>query len=140
LNAPKSAVIGYLGTAVAFCALDFAWLSVMAPRFYRDQVGSLLRATPQWQSGLAFYLLYVIGLVVFCVLPARRIQDAGWTRAATLGALFGLVAYGTYDLSNLATLNGWTVPLTLVDMTWGALASAIASTCGYFSTKFFAAR
>jgi uncharacterized membrane protein len=134
----KPVVLGYLGTAIAFCALDFAWLSVMAPRFYHDQVGALLRDTPQWQSGLAFYLLYVIGLMVFCVLPARRTENAGWRRAACLGALFGLVAYGTYDLSNLATLKGWTMPLTLVDMTWGAVASAVASTCGYFSVKFFA--
>lgn len=133
----KPALIAYAGTALAFCALDFCWLAVMTPRFYQLQIGPLLLDSPQWQPGLAFYLLYVLGLIIFCVLPVLRMPASTWLRAASLGALFGLVAYATYDLSNLATLRGWTFPLTLVDMAWGATASAIASTCGYLSAKIF---
>lgn len=129
-------VLAYGATAIAFCALDFAWLTVVAPKFYQNQVGMLLLEKPNLLPALAFYLLYVAGLVVFCVLPGLEAQS--WTRSMVLGALLGLVAYATYDLSNLATLKGWTASLTLVDMAWGTVASALASTCGYFGVTLFA--
>ena len=122
-------VLAYGATAIAFCALDFAWLTVVAPKFYQAQVGALLLEKPNLLPAVAFYLLYVAGLVIFCVSPA--LETASWTRALVMGALFGLVAYATYDLSNLATLKGWTASLSVVDMCWGAVASAGASTCGY---------
>lgn len=122
--------LAYLATAIAFCALDFAWLTVVAPKFYQAQIGSLLLEKPSLLPALAFYLLYVAGLLVFCISPG--VAAGEWTRSLLLGALFGLVAYATYDLSNLATLKGWTTSLSLVDMAWGAFASALASTCGYF--------
>ena len=123
-------VLAYGATAIAFCALDFAWLTVVTPKFYQAQVGALLLEKPNLLPALAFYVLYVAGLVIFCVSPA--LETATWTRALVMGALFGLVAYATYDLSNLATLKGWTASLSVVDMCWGAVASAGASTCGYF--------
>ncbi len=123
-------VLAYGATALAFCALDFAWLTVVAPKFYQAQIGALLLERPNLLPALAFYVLYVAGLVIFCVAPA--LESGAWTRAMVLGALLGLVAYTTYDLSNLATLKGWSTSLSLVDMCWGAVASAGASTCGYF--------
>lgn len=123
-------VLAYGATALAFCALDFAWLTVVAPKFYQAQIGALLLERPNLLPALAFYVLYVAGLVIFCVAPA--LESGAWTRAMVLGALLGLVAYATYDLSNLATLKGWSTSLSLVDMCWGAVASAGASTCGYF--------
>ena len=123
-------VLAYGATALAFCALDFAWLTVVAPKFYQAQIGALLMERPNLLPALAFYVLYVAGLVIFCVAPA--LESGAWTRAMVLGALLGLVAYTTYDLSNLATLKGWSTSLSLVDMCWGAVASAGASTCGYF--------
>jgi uncharacterized membrane protein len=128
----KRVLLAYATTALAFCALDFAWLGLVAPRFYAAQIGTLLLAEPNLTPALIFYLLYVVGLVVFCVLPG--IAKSDWRQAAIPGALLGLVAYGTYDLSNLATLQHWTTPLTIVDMAWGTAASAIASTCGWFFT------
>ncbi|MBC7575493.1 MAG: DUF2177 family protein [Herminiimonas sp.] len=128
-------LVAYFATAVAFCALDFAWLTVVAPKFYQAQVGPLLLARPNLMPALAFYVIYVVGLVVFCVMPG--VSAASWMRAAMLGGLLGLIAYCTYDLSNLATLKGWTTALTVVDMAWGSVASAGASTCGYFGTILF---
>ena len=129
----KRVLLAYATTALAFCALDFTWLGLVAPRFYDSQIGALLLPQPNLIPALIFYLLYVVGLVVFCVLPG--IAKGEWHHAAIPGALLGLVAYGTYDLSNLATLQHWTMPLTIVDMTWGTVASAIASTCGWFFTR-----
>ncbi|MBC7513183.1 MAG: DUF2177 family protein [Herminiimonas sp.] len=124
----------YLATAVAFCALDFAWLGLVAPSFYKAQIGPLLLDKPNLVPALVFYVLYVAGLVIFCVMPG--VEAASWTKAAILGGLFGLFAYATYDLSNLATLKDWTVQISIVDMVWGSAASAIASTCGYVGTLF----
>ncbi len=138
----KAIVAAYVGTLLAFSLLDAGWLSLMAPNFYQDQVGELLLDSPLWAPGVAFYLLYVVGLLVFCILPAWRIGSTGanWRRAAWSGALLGLVAYGTYDLSNLATLGGWTLPLTLVDMAWGTFASAVASIVGLRAAGIVARR
>lgn len=118
-----------LASLVAFGVCDYIWLGWVARDFYGSRLGALLRPEPNWVAALLFYPLYVYGLLVFCVLPAR---DAGsWPKAARLGALFGMVAYATYDLSNLATLAGWPVAVTLADMAWGALVSGIAALAGY---------
>ena len=130
-------LLAYGMTAVAFCLLDFAWLGLVATTFYKSQIGALLLSKPNLWPALAFYVLYVAGLVVFCVLPA--IEQGAWTRAAMLGALFGLVAYATYDLSNLSTLKDWTLAVTLIDLVWGTSVSAIASICGYLGTQLLVA-
>ncbi|MEC5218165.1 putative membrane protein [Actimicrobium sp. GrIS 1.19] len=122
-------VLAYAATAIAFCALDFAWLTLVAPKFYQAQIGALLLEKPNLLPALLFYALYVAGLVVFCVSPGM--QAGQWTRALLLGGLLGLVAYATYDLSNLATLKGWTGTLSLVDISWGVIVSAAASAIGY---------
>lgn len=114
---------------VVFCACDFVWLGVLARDFYGSQLGALLRAEPNWVPAVLFYPLYVCGLCVFCVLPARA--AGSWRRALGRGALFGLVAYATYDLSNLATLNGWPVAVTVADIAWGTFVSALAAGAGY---------
>jgi uncharacterized membrane protein len=132
----KKYLIAYVGTVLGFCTLDFFWLTRVAPAFYQGQIGPLLLAEPDLAVALAFYLLFVAALVTFCVLPA--IARASWTRAVLLGGFFGLVAYGTYDLTNLSTLKGWTVRLALTDMAWGSALSAVSSACGYFFSGFFA--
>jgi uncharacterized membrane protein len=126
--------LAYVATGIAFCALDFAWLTLVAPKFYQAQIGQLLLDKPNFLPALVFYVLYTGGLVVFCVSPAINADE--WTHALVMGALFGLVAYATYDLSNLATLKGWSTSLTLVDIAWGASASSAASIFGYFGTLF----
>lgn len=108
-----------------FFAIDMVWLGLVAKGFYRRQIGALMRTEVNWVAAIVFYLLFILGLVVFVVTPA---MDAGsWTQAVWRGALFGLVTYATYDLTNLATLRDWPLPMTLVDLAWGAiLASSVA--------------
>lgn len=118
-------VAAYAATSVVFLALDAVWLSTMGQRLYRPAIGHLMREGFAWQPALAFYLLYVLGLVVFAVLPgcaSARARVAAWR-----GALFGLIAYATYDLTNQATLRDWPWTVTLIDLCWGTLVSAIAA-------------
>lgn len=107
--------------ALAFLALDSLWLTVMATRLYRPLIGDLMRADFDPLAAAAFYALYIAGMVSFVVLPATRVRDA-----AARGALFGLVAYATYDLTNQATMRGWPWSLTLADLCWGMFATCCA--------------
>jgi len=126
-------IVAYLATLVAFCAGDFLWLGTVAAGFYRSEVGALLRATPNWAAAGAFYALYAGGTVIFAVMPALR--AGAWTSALRHGALFGFFAYATYDLTNLATLQGWSLAVTVVDIAWGAVVTALAAAVGCLCAK-----
>jgi len=115
----------YSATLAAFLALDAMWLGMMSQRLYRSAIGHLMREGFAWEAAAAFYVLYVLGLVVFAVASGLAKERAAV--AAARGALFGLIAYGTYDLTNQATLRGWPWTVTIADLTWGAVASAIAA-------------
>ena len=97
----------YLLTLLPFVVLDALWLGTVAPKFYQAQIGHLMTPTPNWLAAILFYLLFIVGVVVFVSGPG--IQSGDWKGAALRGALFGLVSYATYDLTNLATLTGWPV-------------------------------
>jgi len=114
---------------LVYCGGDWLWLGVVARDFYATRLETLLRAEPSWVPAALFYPLYVCGLLVFCVAPAAAAGSA--RKAVGLGALFGLVAYATYDLSNLATLQGWPVTVTVADIAWGMFISALAALSGY---------
>ena len=122
-------VVAWVATALAFAGLDAIWLSQMGPRLYRPIIGDLMSARFDAPSAIAFYLIYVSGIVFFAVLPG--IEKASLAKAAINGAALGFVAYATYDLSNQATLRGWDVKLTLIDMAWGTTLTAVASAVGY---------
>jgi uncharacterized membrane protein len=122
----KKALIAYFATLLAFLLLDGLWLGVLMAPTYRELLGSLMLEKPLLLPATVFYGLYVFGCVVFVVLPALS-----WQRAMRLGALLGLVAYGTYDLTNWATLRGWSVQVSLLDWAWGTFATAVACTVGY---------
>ena len=126
-------VTAYLSTAAAFVAMDFCWLTVMTPRLYQPDLGPIMLAKPSFPVAVLFYLLFIVGVVVFAVLPALEKRD--WLRAASLGALFGFLAYATYDLTNLATLKDFTVRLAVADMAWGAVVSAVAASVGFWVTR-----
>ena len=111
----------YLVTFLVFLVLDAFWLGLVAPRFYQSQIGFLMAKNPKWAAAGIFYLLFVVGLVVFCVSPGVQQSSLGW--AALRGALFGLVSYATYDLTNLATVEGWPLVVTFVDLAWGTTLS-----------------
>lgn len=128
----KKALIAYVATLLTFLLLDGIWLGLMMAPTYRELLGSLMLEKPLLLPAAVFYCLYVIGCVVFVVLPALS-----WQRAAKLGVLLGLVAYGTYDLTNWATLRDWSVQVSLMDWAWGAVATAVACTVGYLMAKRF---
>lgn len=118
-----------------FFAIDMMWLGLIAKNFYRDQIGTLLRADVQWVAAIIFYLLFIAGLVIFVISPAM--EKGSIIHALLYGALFGFVTYATYDLTNLATLQDWPLLVTIVDLAWGAILAASVSTVTYLiATKF----
>ena len=127
------AVVAYLSAAVAFGVLDYLWLSNAAPRLYRPAIGEIMADQVRWAPALIFYGLYLVGVTVLVVLPA--LKEGSVFKALTTGALFGLVAYATYDLTNQATLRIWPTHLTLIDITWGAFATATASVIAVLATR-----
>jgi uncharacterized membrane protein len=124
----------YVATLVTFLAIDMIWLGLIARRFYAKYLGFLLSAKPIWSAAILFYLLFVAGILVFVVLPCLHVNSA--KRVLLLGTLFGLVTYGTYDLTNLALVKEWPWIVTAVDMCWGAILAAIVSYVGFMIGKF----
>lgn len=122
-------VIAYISTAFVFFAIDFVWLSKMTGLFYRARMGDMLLAQPNFAVAGAFYLIYVAGIVYLAVLPA--LTSGNWSTALISGAVLGLVAYGTYDMTNLATLKNWSLSLSIVDIAWGTFLTAVSATAGY---------
>ena len=119
----------YVSTLVAFLAIDMVWLTIVARGFYRKQLGFLLSDQPNWWAAISFYLLFVVGLLVFAIVPG--LQAGSLRRALLLGGFFGLITYATYDLTNLATVKNWPWMATLVDMTWGVVLAISVSCVGY---------
>ena len=105
------------------------WLGVVARGFYSRQLESLLRDQPNWWAAIAFYSLFIVGLLVFAVVPG--LQSESFRKAVLLGGFFGLITYATYDLTNQATVKGWPWRVTLVDMTWGFVLASSVSAIGY---------
>lgn len=130
-------ILAYAGAALGMLTLDSVWLTLMADRLYRPQLGPLLADEFRAAPALAFYALYLFGVVHFAAAPALR--EESWRRAALNGALLGLVAYGTYDLTNQATLAHWPALVTIIDLCWGAFLTAVAATTSYFCVKRFTA-
>ncbi|MEI7466092.1 MAG: DUF2177 family protein [Burkholderiales bacterium] len=126
----------YLATAVVMIALDMLWLGVIAKPLYQQGLGHLMAERPNVVAAVAFYVLYTLGLLLFTILP--NAADPGWLKTTTTAAMFGLIAYATYDLSNLATLKDWPVGLSLIDMAWGATISAVSATAGRIAWDRFA--
>lgn len=126
----------WIATGVLFMALDLSWLSLMSSRLYRPVIGELMSGRVEPAPAVLFYLLYVSGLVFFAVWPA--VKTGGYGRALIQGAVLGLVAYGTYDLTNQATLRVWSWKLTIVDVVWGGIASGAAALAGTWAARLVA--
>ncbi len=127
---PMSYVVAYAGALVLFVAMDFAWLSTIGAALYRSTLGDLLATSVRLPPAIVFYLAYPVGIVVFAVMPALRAETP--LNALLLGALFGALAYGTYDLTNHATLRVWSLQITVIDIVYGALASGVTALLVYF--------
>ena len=124
----------YLISFSAFLAIDFVWLTTMGDRFYRAQLGSLMREQANLPVALLFYLFYVAGVIVLAVMPGVEADSV--VKAAAYGALLGFVAYGTYDITNLSTIRDWPVLVTVVDLVWGSVLTATIATIGYYAAKW----
>jgi uncharacterized membrane protein len=126
----KTYLVGYLATLVTLAIFDAAWLGLVSREFYKARLGQLLLEQPHWYAAILFYLIHALGIVVFAVPLA-----ASWLSAALLGALFGFCVYAAYDLKNLATLRGWPLTVSLVDLAWGAVVTATAATAAFLAMR-----
>lgn len=113
-----------------FFIIDMVWLGLVAKNFYRAQIGTLMKADVNWTAAIIFYLIFIVGLVVFVIAPA--LDKGTWTHALLFGALFGFVCYATYDLTNLAVAKDWPILVTIVDMAWGAVLAGLVSSVTYY--------
>lgn len=118
-------LIAYGVALLAQAILDFAWLTTTAGPIYHSALGAVLSEKLNWTAAIAFYLMYGVGVVLFAVRPALASGD--WRTALLWGALFGFFAYATYDLTNLATLKLWSLKVSLIDMAWGTMLTAISA-------------
>jgi uncharacterized membrane protein len=114
---------------IVFFAIYMIWLVLIAKNFYRKQIGFLMKSEINWIAAIVFYLLFIIGLVTFVISPA--VEKHSWAHSILFGALFGIITYATYDLTNLATIKGWPVLITIVDLAWGMVLSASVSFVTY---------
>lgn len=120
----------YILTFVVFLLIDFIWLKFVATGLYSSKIGHLMATNAKLIPAILFYAIYVVGVVVLVVLPGYEAKNM-W-KAILFGALFGMISYSTYDLTNLATLKDWPVSITLIDIAWGTLVTTITSLSGYF--------
>jgi len=124
----------YFVTLIAFFAIDIIWLGFVARNFYRKYLGFLLAPNPNWLAAIIFYLLFIVGILVFVVVPG--LKDNSLKTTLLRAALFGLITYATYDLTNLATVKDWPVLVTVVDMIWGMILSVVVSLAGFMAGKW----
>jgi len=120
----------YLIALPVFFVIDMIWLVLVARNFYKEQIGFIMKPEINWVAAILFYLLFIAGLVVFVISPA--VEKRTWIHALGYGALFGLVTYATYDLTNLATLKEWPLKVTIIDLIWGTLLASSVSVVTYF--------
>jgi len=127
--------VAYATTLIAFLAIDAVWLMTMSQRLYRRYIGNILVDSFNPAPAALFYIIYVAGIVIFATTPA--FSSGKWTTAAINGALYGFFAYATYDLTNQATIRGWPTIMTVADICWGSLLSAVVATVGFLLTRYF---
>ena len=120
----------YVIALPVFFLIDIIWLGFIAKNFYKSQIGFLMKSDVNWVAAIIFYLLFLVGVVIFVIEPAALKKDL--IQALWMGALFGLITYATYDLTNLATLKDWPLKVVLVDMLWGTVLSASVSSITYW--------
>lgn len=132
----KTIVTAYLAAGIAFLIVDAIWLTTMADMLYRPLLGDKLEPQFRLVPAICFYLIYIGGIVFFAILPA--LQGGGLAKAALNGAVLGLVAYATYDLTNQATLKDWPLAITLADIPWGAFVTAVGASAGFLAASRFA--
>jgi uncharacterized membrane protein len=125
----------YITALIVFFVIDLIWLGVIAAKLYRHYLGALMADKVNWPAALIFYGIFISGLVYFVIEPAMIKQSLSFAVGA--GAFFGFITYATYDLTNLATLKDWPLPITIIDLIWGSVLSASVSGISYFILQKF---
>ena len=125
-------IIGYIATGISFAFIDSFWLRTMYTRLYQPEIGAVLMKGMRLGPAVAFYLLYILGMMIFAVGPAMA--SGKWQTALINGAMFGFFCYMTYDLTNFATLKVWSMKVTILDMIWGTFLTGSAAAAGYWVT------
>jgi uncharacterized membrane protein len=133
----KEFFISFFSTLASFLIIDGAWLFIMSKRFYSVHLAPLMSQTPNLIPVIIFYLIYAAGLAFLILAPAVK-NNTALLQVFIMGAVFGLVAYGTYDLTNQATLKDWPVIVTIVDLIWGTLLTGVVAIIAVAITKMFA--
>lgn len=126
--------ISYALTFLVFFIIDMAWLGLIAKDLYKKYLGGFLSDQVNWTAAIVFYLLFIVGVFIFAILPS--VEKNSLVSAITLGALFGFFTYATYDLTNLATLKDWPIPIVLIDIVWGSVLTGIVSAAGFHIVKY----
>jgi len=126
----------YFATLFVFFAVDMLWLGVISRTFYKKHLGFLMAPDVNWYAALAFYSLFILGILVFVVIPG--LKENALPMMLLKAALFGLITYATYDLTNLATVKDWPLIITIVDLIWGMVLTTIVSLAGFFLGKWMA--
>ena len=124
----------YLLTVPVFFVIDMLWLGVIAKGFYREKLSAFLSPTVNWPAAIIFYLLFIVGIIFFAVLPGK-VKDSLFI-SAIYGALFGFFTYATYDLTNLATLKNWPLSVVVVDILWGMFLCSIVASISFLIAKW----
>ena len=125
-------LVAYIATGIAFAMIDSIWLRSMYTRLYQPEIGEMLMRGMRWGPAVAFYLLYIAGMLIFAVNPA--LASGRWQTALVQGALLGFFCYMTYDLTNYATLKVWSLKVTVLDMIWGTFLTGSAAAVGAIVT------
>ncbi len=127
----KSFFIAYVASLLTFLLVDAIWLGLIAKRFYAEQLGGLMRTDVFWPPAALFYLFYALAIVILAIRPSDTSQTVG--SVFVLGMVVGLVAYGTYNATNLATLKDWPAMMSVVDLVWGTLLSGTVAVSGFLA-------
>jgi uncharacterized membrane protein len=130
----KSIIISYLLSLIVFLMIDMLWLGVIAKSIYQKYLGGFLTENVNWTAAIIFYFIYVVGISIFAIYPSAN--KGSVYPAILMGALFGFFTYATYDLTNLATLKGWPLPIVFIDIIWGSVLSAVVSFSGFYFVKW----
>ena len=131
----RAYIAAYLGALITFCIMDGVWLGIVATDFYFSALGSLLLERPNWSMAAIFYIGYILGIVYFAIRPS--LKRSGLARVLKDGALLGLMAYATYDMTNMATIKGWSLTVSIVDMIWGMIITGASAISGYIAARRF---
>jgi len=124
----------YLITVIGFLIIDGAWLTIVMKPMFVSMLGDMLRTQISVAPAAIFYLVYVVGILFFAVAPAAG--DGNWMAAFGRGLFLGLLAYGTYDMTNLSTLKNYQLSIALIDTAWGGVVSGITAVIGVFAARW----